>query len=324
MPLPPRIVETLIGSGMSAEAVAAVEDWHHHIGPSAIEALTELVESRGLEPEALTPADLAALRSLAGARYLRESHPRWLRGESTPGFWRDRSRGGVASGVVTPLGDLETSGDPLLRRIADAARAALGEGQPPPRGVLLVSRNAHRGNQDDTIAFDVVPADVEQALALNAAAGRQHTLPGSIGETSGRTGADPPVALLWETQPNVYKPSAERNAGAREAYRRHRGWPIVTAVAALDWLRARGYRVLVLRGSGLKAAHEVNPAEPVGPEIEAMHDRTFERAAAALGLRLAELAPGEPPPELAALAKVNLGPALLERGAARLVRDLRE
>ena len=324
MPLPPKIAETLVAFGLSADAIAAVEDWHHHLGPVAVEALTELVESRGLDPRELGPGDLEALRALAGARYLRDNHARWLRGESTPGFWRDRSRGGIASGLVIPLGDLATSGQPLVRRLAEAARLAIGETQPPPRGLLLVSQNTHRGNQDDTIAFDVVPTGIEEALALNAAAGRQHTLPGSIGETSGRTSGEPPTAVLWETQPNVYKPSAARNAEAREAYRRHRGWPLVTAVAALGWLRAHGYRVLVLRGSGLRAAHEVNPAEPLGPRIEELHDRTFERAAHALGWSLADLARDEVVPELATLDKVNLAAAVSAHGAGSLVRELRD
>jgi hypothetical protein len=324
VPLPPRVAETLLGFGLSAEAMACVDDWHHHLGPVAVEALTELVESRGIAPRDLRPGDLETLRALAGARYLRENHPRWLQGESTPGFWRDRSRGGVASGLVVPLGNLEKSGEPLVRRLAEAARLAIGEGQPPPRGLLLVSQNAHRGNQDGTIAFDVVPTGIDEALTLNAAAGRQHTVPGSIGETSGRTTGEPAIALLWETQPNVYKPSAARNRAAREAYRRHRGWPLVTAVAALGWLRAHDYRVLVLRGAGLRAAHEVNPAEPLGPQIEELHDRTFERAARALGWRLVDLAPGEAVPELTTLAKVNLAAAVSDLGAGSLVRELRD
>jgi len=321
MPLPPRLAETLLGFGLSAEAIAAVEDWHHHLGPAAIEALSELVETRGVAPEALQPSDLDELRALAGARYLRDAHPRWRRGESTTGFWRDRRRGGTASGLVVPLGDLSAPVGPFASRVAAAARAALGERQPPPRGLLLLSRNAHRGNQEDSIAFDLVPAPLEQALSLNEALGRQHTLPGSIGETSGRTAGDPPVALLWEVQPNVYKPAAGRNEAAREAYRRHRGWPLTTAVAALVWLREHGYRVLVLRGSELRAAHEVNPAEPLGPGIAELHDRTFQQAAQALGWSLEEAGPDLP--DLLPLAKVQLGDSIRDRGSAAVVRELK-
>ena len=68
-----------------------------------------------------------------------------------------------------------------------------------------------------TFSFDVVPKDVEAALQLNACAGRQHTTPGSIGETSGTLLADGGPGLVWEVQPNVYKPTPERNREARSA-----------------------------------------------------------------------------------------------------------
>ena len=42
------------------------------------------------------------------------------------------------------------------------------------------------------------------------------------------------VALLWEVQPNVYKPAGERNRGIAKLYRRHRNWHVITLVSALQ------------------------------------------------------------------------------------------
>lgn len=322
MALPQRLSETFLQAGVPAAAVAAIDDLYGHLGPAAIDAVSELVERRGLQPEALRPEDLADVRALAGERYLRQHHEGWTRAASSPGFWRDRAMGGGATGVAIPLGDLEQPGTAWTARVAAAVRAAAGESQPPPRGLLLLSQNAHRGNQPGNLAFDLVPASLSEALALNAAEGRHHTLPGSIGETSGAALADRPLALLWETQPNIYKPSAARNREAGAAYRRYRSWPLATAIAALDWLRLRDYRVFVLRGAALRAAHEVDPARPLGPEIERLHEVTLERAAAALGLRLAEPLPGSVPGDLARLAKVNLSEVIEALGLDAVVREL--
>lgn len=322
MALPQPVSETLLLAGVPAAAIAAIDDLYGHLGPAAIDAVSELVERRGLAPDELRPEDLAGVRALAGERYLRQHHEGWTRGASSPGFWRDRAMGGGATGVVIPLGDLERPGSAWAEGVAASIRGAAGERQPPPRGLLLLSQNAHRGNQPGNFAFDLVPASLAEALALNAAEGRHHTLPGSIGETSGAALADRPLALLWETQPNLYKPTAERNREAGAAYRRYRSWPLATAIAALGWLRSRDYRVFALRGSALRAAHEVDPARPLGPEIERLHEMTLERAAAALQLRFAEPLPGSVPSDLARLAKVNLAEAIEALGLGAIVREL--
>jgi hypothetical protein len=95
----------------------------------------------------------------------------------------------------------------------------------------------------------------------------------------------------------------------------------VTAAAALFWLLERRYRVFVLKGDALRAAHEVNPSEPLSPQIERLHDRTLEAAAAGLGLRLVSGEAAGVPGELARLAKVNLGRAIEERGLQALLRE---
>lgn len=318
MSLPRSASEALLRFGVPAETIAWADDLHRHLGPPVVEALSELVETLGVAPAELRPEHLDAVRPMLGERYLRAQHAVWAGGGSSPAFWCDRQAPGAARGVVTALGLLEAAATPLLARVA---RAALLPDQPPPRGLLLVSQNAHRGNQEGTFAFDLVPSRLDDALALNAALGRHHTLPGSVGETSGRALAEPALAIVWEVQPNVYKPSRERNRGASAAYRRHRAWPLVTASAALCWLLERRYRVFVLRGDALRAAHEVNPSEPLSPEIERLHDRTLEAAALGLGLRLESRDAGAVPEELALLAKVNLGRAIEARGLAALVRE---
>jgi hypothetical protein len=321
--LPRPVSEALLKSGVAADTIAWADDLYRHLGPPVVDALSELVEAGGLEPAQLRPEHLEAIRPMLGERYLRAHHGGWAKRGSSPAFWCERSVEGAVRGLVSSLGDVETADTPLLARVSDAARRAAGPDQPHPRGLLLFSQNAHRGNQEGTLAFDLVPADLEQALALNAGVGRHHTVPGSIGETSGRCLADPPLAILWEVQPNVYKPRGERNRGLTAAYRSHRCWPLVTAVAGLCWLRERGYRVFVLKGEALRAAHEVNPLEPLSPEIERMHETTMARAAAGLGLTLVECRPGAVPEALASLAKVNLGRAIQASGLHALVRELR-
>lgn len=319
MSLPRAASEALLRFGVAAETIAWADDLHRHLGPPVVDALSELVESRGLRPEELRPEHLQAIRPMLGERYLRSHHGAWSACGSSPAFWCDRSAPGSARGIVTALGDVSRAATPLLARVAAAASLPR---QSPPRGLLLFSQNAHRGNQEGTFAFDLVPSDIDDALALNAAAGRHHTVPGSIGETSGRALPEPPLAIVWEVQPNVYKPAGARNRGAAAAYRRYRAWPLVTAAAALSWLVERGYRVFVLKGEALRAAHEVNPNEPLSPEIERLHERTLEGAAVGLGLRLLGRDDGSVPAELASLAKVNLGRAIEERGLHALVKEV--
>ena len=107
-----------------------------------------------------------------------------------------------------------------------------------------------------------------------------------MGETSGTADAANLVALLWEIQPNVYKPAGDRNRAIAKTYRRHRDWHTITLVAALEWLRAKTFRVYVVRGEALAPTHEVNKAKPVSPTIVALHNRTVETVARELGLPL--------------------------------------
>src|SRR5205085_792168 len=82
--------------------------------------------------------------------------------------------------------------------------------------------------------------------------------------------------------------SAGRNRAIARIYRRHRNWHVVTLAAALEWLRAKSFRVYVVRGEALAPTHEVNRAKPVSPTIVALHNRTVENVARQLGLALHE------------------------------------
>ena len=125
-------------------------------------------------------------------------------------------------------------------------------------------------------------------VKIAGAEGQQHTIPGSVGETSGTFDSARGIALIWEVQPNVFKPQGERNRAISKVYRRHRDWHVATLTAALEWLRAQNCAIFVLRGDAIATAHEMNPATPVSDKIAALHDRTVGEAARTLGLTLQE------------------------------------
>ena len=172
-------------------------------------------------------------------------------------------------------------------------RSVIGDAQPLPDGFLILGRNAHFGGRAETVSFDVVAADLDDAIAIATAAGQQHTTPGSVGETSGTYDAIQNIALIWEIQPNVFKPSGDRNRAISKVYRKHRNWHIVTLIAALRWLVDRNCRIFILRGSALATTHEVNPGNPMSETIVAHHDRTVEEVTRALEYSLSEISPDD-------------------------------
>ncbi|HUP44333.1 MAG TPA: hypothetical protein VM779_02365 [Thermoanaerobaculia bacterium] len=276
MPFPDHIERVLDAFGVPAYTKAALFDLYLSMGNEVLEVFSDIAETVA-SPTQLRPEDTLLIRHQVVERYLRKNHPHWLRGTPTPSLWFPRLSQGRASGLVTPLG-----------AIPDAARLVVGDAQPVPDGVLMLSRNAHFGGRDGTISFDVVPVAVEEAVAVGQAEGQQHTLPGSVGETSGTLDADSNVALIWEIQPNVYKPAGERNRAISRIYRRHRNWHLVTLASALSWLRDKRCTIFLLRGEALAATHEVNPAKPVSETIVALHNRTIAQVTEALGVSLSE------------------------------------
>jgi hypothetical protein len=305
MPFPDHIESVLTAYSVRADTKAALYDLYVSLGSGVLEVFGDIAEGVPLVSE-LRPEDTLAIREVVVERYLRRNHPRWLAKLPTASLWHPREAEGRASGAAVPLGEL-----------AESARRAVGEDQPLPDGILMLGRNAHYGGRAETISFDVVARDLDDAIALGKAEGQQHTLPGSAGETSGTYDSARGVALLWETQPNVYKPAGERNRAIAKLYRRHRNWHLITLAAAIEWLAAQKCTTFILRGDALAAAHEVNPAKPVSGMIASLHDRTVEQVARSLGITLADPAAGD---ELLLLDSIVMNHALrkhvLEQGAS--------
>lgn len=275
MPFPDHIEAVLSAYGISADTKAALYDLYLSLGTEVLEVFADL--SDGVTSAAmLQPDDTLVIREQVVERYLRRNHPRWTQGLPTASLWHPREAEGRASGVAVPL-----SGFPEL------ARRVLGD-ESLPEGLVMLGRNAHYGGRVETISFDVVVPDLEDAIEVGRAAGQQHTLPGSIGQTSGTYDGSSNLALLWEIQPNVFKPAGDRNRAIARIFRRHRNWHLVTLAIAVDWLRHQDARIFILRGGALAATHEVNPAKPVSETIAALHDRTVKRVAEAEGARLVE------------------------------------
>ncbi len=274
MPFPVHIAQVLETFGVPADTKEALYDLYVAMGYEALEVFGDIAE--GVDsPANLRPEHCTGVRTRLVDRYLRRNHPLWSNGQPTGSFYRPRALQGRASGLAVPLGSVQPHAEKVLR-----------DDQPVPDGILMQGRNAHSGGRQETICFDFVAAELEDAIAVGQALGQQHTLPGSVGATTGSIDADRSLALIWEIQPNVFKPSGERNRAIAKIYRRHRNWHIITLVAALEWLRARKFRIYILRGEALAATHEVNPAKPVSDAIVKLHNRTVENVVSGLDLRL--------------------------------------
>lgn len=276
MSFPTHIAEILDAYGVRADTKTALYDLYVSLGDEVLEVFADLAEGAASTTE-LAPEDTELIRARVVERYLRRNHPRWLAGQPTASLWHPREAEGRASGAALPLGE-----------ISDAARSLVGDTQPVPDGIVILGRNAHYGGRTDTISFDVVARDLDDAIALGAAIGQQHTMPGSAGETSGSYDGARNAALIWEVQPNVYKPAGERNRAIAKLYRKHRNWHLLTLTAAFEWLAQQQAAIFVLRGDALATTHEVNPAKPVSKTVAENHDRTVAQVVTALGLELVE------------------------------------
>jgi len=262
MPFPTHLESILTTYRVRADTKAALYDLYVSLGDEVLEVFADLAEGVS-QASMLQPEDTVTIRREVVERFLRRNHPKWIEGKATPSLWHPREAEGRASGAAIPLREVET-------------------------GMLILGRNAHYGGRANTISFDIVARDLEDAIAIGTAAGQQHTLPGSFGETSGTFDSARNVALIWEVQPNVYKPTAERNQELNKLYRRHRDWHRATLTAALQWLGAQQSEVFILRGSALAITHEVNPSKPVSETIAALHDRTVNDVVTAMNATLAD------------------------------------
>lgn len=276
MPFPDHIEAVFTAFHIAADTKAALYDLYVSMGAEVLEVFAEVSEMVA-SPADLRPEDTLKIRETIVERYLKRNHPRWLENIPTPSFWSPRVTEGRANGLAVPIGD-----------VATIAPTVISDDQPTPNGILMFGRNAHYGGREDTISFDVIAADLDDAIAVGKAIGQQHTLPGSIGETSGTFDGPTNVALIWEVQPNVYKPAGDRNRAISKIYRRHRNWHLVTLAAALEWLRQRKVTTYIIKGEALAIAHEVNPDKPVSPMIVELHNRTVDEVTRALGIELSE------------------------------------
>ncbi len=281
MPFPDHIARILDTYGVQSATKAALYDLYIAMGSEVLEVFGEIAE-RAPDVSALGPEETQAIRERVVERYLRRNHPQWLASTPTASLWCPRALEGRATGAAVPLGV------DALQRADHIARAIVGPSQPLAEGVLVMGRNAHFGGRDGSVSFDVVAGLLEDAIAFGRAAGQQHTLPGSAGETSGTWDGARRVGLIWEVQPNVFKPAGDRNRSIAKTYRKHRNWHVVTLAAAIDWYRAQQCAVFILRGGALATTHEVNPQKPVSGTIVAHHNRTVGQVVAAMGLALSD------------------------------------
>lgn len=289
---PDHINEVLNRFGVRADTKAVLYDLYVALGSNVLERFADLCEGETSLAH-VKPDDITGLRRAIVDRYVQQNHPRWLQNIPTPSLWHPRSMEGRASGLSAPLGILDGSKNGGGHLVNDLARQILGPSQSVPTGVLMFSKNGHSGGRNETISFDVVAGDIADALEISRAEGQQHTLPGSVGETSGTIDSIRSLALVWEMQPNVLKPAGERNRAIRHVYRRHRNWHVVTLIAALTWLYQRKISTFVVQGQALRWAHELNPAAPISSTVMELHDRTVRLVVEALGAALRPVTPFE-------------------------------
>jgi hypothetical protein len=271
---PAHIARVLDAYGIRGDTKSALYELYLTLGDEVLDVFADIADGV-TSATMLEPDDTLTIRQEVVARYLKRNHPQWLNGLATASLWHPREAEGRASGAAVPLGELP-----------DVAKRVVGDNQSFPDGILILGRNAHQGGRIDTITFDVMPRDLDEALAVARAEGQQHTLPGSVGATAGTYDSANNLALIWEIQPNVYKPSGDRNRAIAKIYRRHRDWHVQTLTAALEWLRGQKCAIYILRGEALAATHEVNPEKPVSPTIVMLHNRTVEQVAQNAGIAL--------------------------------------
>ena len=325
MTFPRHLAEVLDRFRIRPDTKATLYDFYLQYGADALDSFSSLSEDFDAASQ-ITPEDLAGLRTRMVEAYLRKNHELWLQGKPTPSLYAPRAAEGRASGLVMPLGNLDVVPDEgsLLSEIKRSIDSILAPGQVAPSGLVLFSKNAHFGGRAETISFDVVSSDLDDALLVAGAEGRQHTVPGSIGETSGTLDAAEKLALIWEIQPNVLKPFGERNQTIAKIHRRNRNWHLLTLAAAIRWLQARGIDILILNGSALTATHEVNPHQPVPEAVIVLHDRTVETVAAGLGNELVAVSTDDQERLIGTeLMNTGLRKLVSERGARHAMRRLR-
>ncbi len=276
MSFPPHIARVLDAWEIRPDTKSALYELYLALGDEVLEVFADRADGVA-SASLLGPDDTLTIRQEVVARFLKRNHPLWLEGKATASLWHPREAEGRASGAAVPLGELP-----------EVVRNVVGENQPVPDGILVLGRNAHSGGRAETISFDVIPRALDDALAVGRADGQQHTLPGSVGATAGTFDSENSLALLWEIQPNVFKPRGDRNRGIVKIFRHHRNWHLLTLACAFEWLRRQKSRTYIVGGSALAITHEMDPAKPISDRIVELHDRTVADVTRALGIELRE------------------------------------
>lgn len=310
---PEHIERVLNQFGVSSETKAALHQLYLSMGDEVLEAFADLAAEAGGNVAEIPPDDLGSLRWSVVRRYLGAHHASWLQGTATPSFYKPRDLQGQASGITIPLGQIGSEQSSLTEEIERKVRSVVGDSQPIPNGIVTVSHHGHYCGRQGTISFDIVANDLQTAIEVGLAEGRQHTLPGSVGETTASYDTVGRVAVLWEIQPNVLKPADGRNATIAKQFRRHRNWHVATLIAAIEWLTQRDAEIFILRGAALPATHQVNPKAVLSKTIQDLHEKTVARVAASLGREL--LDPSE------AEGKGIADSTLLNIGASDFIRQ---
>ncbi|MGA7614889.1 MAG: hypothetical protein WBX15_06885 [Thermoanaerobaculia bacterium] len=310
MTFPPQVAALLEAYRIAPETKSALYELYVGLGAPLLEEFAELAES--IPPHEIRPEDLSGLRQSVIEKYVQKSLPRWRAMEPTESFWRPRIFGGRMAGFVTPLGPLESGAGEYPSEVERVTRCALDQGEPVPAGLIIMGRNAHLEGRPETITFDVVVDSESDAIEIALAAGKQQTLPGSVGATAGTLDPTGALALIWEIQANVLEPNGGSSSSLAAVWERQRNWDVATLAAALVWLEARARIIYVVRGDALPTAGERGSAS-----VPELHDRLVERVVTAMGSRLADPMDEETDPLLETdLMDEELHRVVTEKGAA--------
>ena len=240
MPFPPHIDHVLTTYGIRAETKAALYDLYLSMGGEVLEVFADLADGV-TSATMLEPDDTLTIREQVVERYLRRNHPRWLEGMPTASLWHPRVAEGRAAGCGRAAG--RVAGERAAR---DRRRSAASRRHSRPR-----PQRAFRRTRGDDLVRRRRARSRRRAGDRRRPRGSSTRSPARSARRPGTFDGEHRLALLWEVQPNVYKPAGERNRAIAKIYRRHRNWHLITLAAALEWLAAQNATIFILRGTAL-------------------------------------------------------------------------
>ena len=277
MPFPPHIDHVLTAYGIRAETKAALYDLYLAMGGEVLEVFADLADGV-TAATMLEPDDTLTIREQVVERYLRRNHPRWLEGMPTAESVASARRRGTCG------------------RGGGAAGGVAGERAARGRGRSAVARRHSRPGAQRAFRW----ARGDDLVRRRGARSRTTRWPsarprGSSTRFPARSAPRPErstARTAWRCCGKCSLTSISRPGSATAPSPRS-----IAATAtgtSLRWPRrwngssARTRPRSSCRGAALAITHEVNPAKPVSEAIAAMHDRTVESVALALGMTLTE------------------------------------